>query len=94
MIKTEFESTDRRGATSAQHLIGRIVGATVLGGDTREHERDLPPMLAADVEVRHEHPHAQQSMDILGAEPLAKQIILRADRLSCLLEAVAAEAIR
>jgi hypothetical protein len=94
LIKAECESTDRRDANSALHLIGRFVGAADWGGGPHEHGPELRPEQHADVEVRHALPHAQQSMDVLGAEPQARQLILRADHLSRFLEAVAAEALQ
>ena len=52
---------------------------------------DLRAEQAAGVEVREEVLHGQQGMDFLGGEPQARQLVLRADPLTGLLEAIAAQ---
>jgi len=91
MVQVQFARTNRLDADAALHLLGRIVGAAEQAGETGKQGLDLRPEQAAGVEVRQEMMHGQQGMDFLGAEPQAGQLIVRADPLSGLFEAIAAE---
>ena len=91
VVQVQFARTDRLDADAALHLLGRVVGAAEQAGEPGEQGPDLRPEQAAGVEVREEMMHGQQRMDFLGAEPQPGQLIVRADPLSGLLEAVAAQ---
>ena len=91
MIEMEFAGADGLDADAALHFLNRVVGGAEQAGEAGEQGLDLRSEQAAGVEVREEVLHGQQGMDFLGGEPQSRQLILRADPLPGLLEAVAAQ---
>ena len=91
MVEMELAGADRLDADAALHFLDRVVGGAEQAGEAGEQGLDLRAEQAAGVEVREEVLHGQQGMDFLGGEPQARQLVLRADPLTGLLEAIATQ---
>ena len=91
MVEMEFAGADGLDADAALHFLNGVVGGAKQAGEAGEQGLDLRSEQAAGIEVGEQMLHGEQGMDFLGGEPQAWQLILWADPLPGLLEAVAAQ---
>ena len=80
VVEVELAGADCLDADTALYFLDRIIGGAEQAGEAGEQWLDLRAEQAAGVKVRQEMLHSQQSVDFLGGEPQARQLVLRANR--------------